>query len=65
MSDLGNQDRPNSMKLGGDIDLDKLLLNPVVFVFVLSSFPFFREGGCFFDLHLCQEMQVNEIQSTL
>ena len=24
VSDLGNQDRPNSMKLGGDIDLDEL-----------------------------------------
>ena len=45
VSDLGNQDRPNSMKLGGDIDLDELLLNPVVFVFVLSSFQFFGGGG--------------------
>ena len=47
MSGLGNQGRPNSMKLAGDIDLDELLLNPVLFVFVLSSFQFFRGGGSF------------------
>ena len=44
MSDLGNRGRPNSMKLGGGIDLDKLLLNPVLFAFVLPSFQFFRGG---------------------
>ena len=44
MSDLGNRGRPNSMKLGGDIDLDELLLNPVLFVFLLRSFQFFRKG---------------------
>ena len=48
MSDLGNRGRPNAMKLGGDIDLDELLLNPVLFVFVLPSFQFFRGGGSFF-----------------
>ena len=32
------------MKLGENIDLDELLLYPVLFVFVLSSFCFFREG---------------------
>ena len=32
MSDLGNGVWPNSMKLGKDIDLDELLLNPVLFV---------------------------------
>ena len=42
MSDLGNGGRPNSMKLGVDIDLDELLLNPVLFVLVLSSFQFLR-----------------------
>ena len=42
MSDLGNEGWPNSMKLGEDIDLDELLLNPVLFVFILSSFQFFR-----------------------
>ena len=42
MSDLGNGGGPNSMKLGEDIDLDELLLNPVLFVFILSSFQFFR-----------------------
>ena len=31
------------MKLGEDIDLDELLLNPVLFVFILSSFQYF--GG--------------------
>ena len=45
MSDLGNGGWPNSMKLGEDIDLDELLLDPVLFVFVLSSFHFFRGGG--------------------
>ena len=44
MSDLGNRGRPNSMKLGENIDLDELLLDPVLFVFVLSSFCFFRGG---------------------
>ena len=42
MSDLGNGGWPNSMKLGEDIDLDKLLLNPVLFVLVLSPFQFLR-----------------------
>ena len=42
MSDLGNLGWPNSMKLGENIDLDELLLDPVLFVFVLSSFCFFR-----------------------
>ena len=42
MSDLGNGGWPNSMKLGEDIDLDELLLNPVLVVVVLSSFQFFR-----------------------
>ena len=43
MSDLGNGGRPNSMKLGEDIDLDELLLDPVY----LSSFylPFTFSGG--------------------
>ena len=44
MSDLGNGGWPNSMKLSEDIDLHELLLDPVLFVFVLSSFPFFRGG---------------------
>ena len=50
MSDLGNGGRPNSMKLGEDFDLDELLLDPVLFVFVLSSFHFFRGrgGGSYF-----------------
>ena len=47
MSDLGNEGRPNSMKLGEDFDLDELLLDPVLFVFVLSSFHFFRGGSYF------------------
>ena len=42
MSDLGNGGRTNSMKLGEDIDLDELLLNPVLLVLVLSSFQFLR-----------------------
>ena len=42
MSDLGNGGWPNSMKLGKDIDLDELLLNPVLFVFILSFFQLFR-----------------------
>ena len=42
MSDLGTGGWPNSMKLGEDIDLDELLLNPVLFVFILSPFQFFR-----------------------
>ena len=45
MSDLGNRGRPNSMKLGEDIDLGELLLDPALFVFVPSSFHFFRGGG--------------------
>ena len=45
MSDLGNGGWPNSMKLGDDIDLDELLLDPVLFVFVISSFQFLRRGG--------------------
>ena len=44
MSDLGNRGRTNSMKFGEDIDLDELLLNPVLFVVVLSSFQFLRES---------------------
>ena len=44
MSDLGNRGWPNSIKLGENIDLDELLLDPVLFVFVLSSFCFFRGG---------------------
>ena len=48
MSDLGNGGRPNSMKLGEDFDLDELLLDPVLFVCVLSSFHFFRGGGSYF-----------------
>ena len=44
MSDLGNRGWPNSMKLGQNIDLDEPLLDPVLFVFVLSSFCFFRGG---------------------
>jgi len=42
VSDLGNGGWSNSMKLGEDIHLDELLLNPVLFVVVLSSFQFFR-----------------------
>ena len=42
MSDLGNRGSPNSMKLDENIDLDELLLDPVLFVFVLSPFCFFR-----------------------
>ena len=43
MSDLfGNRGWPNSMKLGENIDFDELLLDPVLFVLVLSSFSFFR-----------------------
>ena len=41
MSDLGNRGWSNSMKLGEDIDLGELLLDPALFVFVLSSFYFF------------------------
>ena len=33
------------MELGQNIDLDDPLLDPVLFVFVLSSFCFFRGGG--------------------
>ena len=51
MSDLGNGGRPNSMKLSEDIDLDELLLDPVLFVFVLSSFHFFR-GVLFWGLRV-------------
>ena len=42
MSDFGNGGWPNSIKLGEDIHLDDLLLNPALFVFILSSFQFFR-----------------------
>ena len=42
MSDLGNGGWPNSMKLGEDINLDELLLNPVLLVLVLSSFQFLK-----------------------
>ena len=42
MSDLGNGGWPNSTKHGEDIVLDELLLNPVLFVVVLSSFQFLR-----------------------
>ena len=52
MSDLGNGGCPNSMKLGEDIDLDELLLDPVLFVFVLSSFHFFRGGVLFWGLRV-------------
>ena len=45
MPDLGNRGWPNSMKLGKDIDLGELLLDPALFVFVLSFFHFFRGGG--------------------
>ena len=51
MSDLGNRGWPNSMKLGENIDLDELLLDQVLFVFVLSSFCFFR-GVLFWGLLL-------------
>ena len=44
MSDLGNRGWPNSMKLGEDIDLGELLLDPALFVFVPSSFHFFKGG---------------------
>ena len=33
------------MKLGEDIELNELLLDSVLFVFVLSSFNFFGGGG--------------------
>ena len=45
MSNFGNGGCPNSMKLGEDIDLDVLLLNTVLFVFVLSSFNIFSFLG--------------------
>ena len=32
------------MKLGEDIDRDELLLDPDLFVFILSSFHFFSGG---------------------
>ena len=47
VSDLGNGGWPNSMKLGEHIVLDELLLNPVLFFFVLSSFQFFQGGSHF------------------
>jgi len=47
VSDVGNGSWPNSMKLGEDIDLDELLLNPVLFVFLVSSFQFYRGGSHF------------------
>ena len=42
MSDLGNRGSPNSMKVRESIDLDEISLDPVLFVFVQSSFCFFR-----------------------
>ena len=45
MSDLGNRGWPNAIILGGDIDLDELLLNPVFCVFVL---PFNVSGEVLF-----------------
>ena len=45
MSDLGKRGWPNSMKLHENIGLDELLLDPVSFVFILSSFCFYRGGG--------------------
>ena len=49
MSDRGNMVGggwgADLMKLDEDIDLDGLLLDPVLFVFVLSSFRFFSGGG--------------------
>ena len=42
MSYLGNGGWPNSMKLGEEIELDEFLFNPVFFLFILSSFHFFR-----------------------
>ena len=44
VSDFGNGGWPNSMNFGEDIDLDELLLNPFLFVFVLFSFQCFRGG---------------------
>ena len=44
VSDHGNRGWPNSMKLGEDIDLGELLLDPALFVFVQSSFHFFKGG---------------------
>ena len=45
MSDLGNGGWPNSMKLGDGIGLDKLVLDPILFVFALSFFHFSGGGG--------------------
>ena len=48
MSELGNRGWPNSViNLGENIDLDELLLDPVLFFFLLSSFCF-SEGGVLF-----------------
>ena len=51
------------MKLGGGIDLDKLLLNPVLFAFVLPSFQFFRGGGgvLFFGVSECKKASLWEL----
>ena len=43
----GKSGWPNSLKLGEHIDLDELFLNPVLFVSILSSFPFFLAGSHF------------------
>ena len=48
MSDLGNRGRPNAMKLGGDIDLDELLLKSS-FICLRSTFlSIFQGGGVLF-----------------
>ena len=43
MSDLGNEGRPNSMKLGKDIGLDELLQNHSLVDFVTGCLQFFGE----------------------
>jgi len=43
VSDLGNGDWPNSMKLGEDIDLDEILQNHSLVVFVIGCLQF--SGG--------------------
>ena len=50
MSDLGNGGWRNSMKLGDGIGLDKLVLDPILFVFALSSFHFLGGGVLFWGL---------------
>ena len=47
VSDLRTRGWPNSTEFGEDINLDELLLDPVLFVFVLSSFCFFQGGSYF------------------